>query len=279
MIRSFLMLGIGSILFFSCSNKNNEKISRQMDTTEVIVPMPTSVPAQDTSGMMVKGGITLTPFKGSAEFNDADLECNKPEENAKLKSGDVQFSYVLKNYTLGVPTPDAATKHCNNSPKGQHIHLILNNEPYIAHYETDFTEKLKDGHYVALSFLSRSYHESLKQFEAFDLRQFTVGNVPAKKIDLTKPSLFYSRPKGEYTGEDVKRILLDFYLVNTALDPKGNKVKATINGNEFMVDQWQPFIIEGLPMGENTVQLELVDKNGKFVEGPFNKVERKFTLK
>jgi hypothetical protein len=280
MIRSFLISGIiVPALFFSCSNKNNEKTSQQMDTTEVVVPMPNTAPAEDTTGMMMKGGIKLVPFKGSMEFNDASLECNKPAENAKLPSGDVQFSYVLKNYTLGIPTPDASSKHCNNSPKGQHIHLILNNEPYIAHYETDFIEKLKDGHYVALSFLSRSYHESLKQFEAFDLRQFTVGNIPAKKVDLTKPFLFYSRPKGEYTGEDDQRILLDFYLVNTTLDPKGNKVKATINGNEFMIDQWQPFAIEGLPMGESTVQLELVDKDGKYVEGPFNKVERKFTLK
>jgi hypothetical protein len=279
MRRSFLIGFIAPALLFSCSNKTTEKTSLEMDTTEVVVPMPTPTPSADTAGTMVKGDIRLVPFKGSMEFNDASLECMKPEENAKLKSGDVQFSYVLKNYTLAVPTPDAANKHCNNSPKGQHIHLILNNEPYIAHYETDFTEKLKDGHYVALSFLSRSYHESLKQFEAFDLRQFTVGNVPAKKMDLTKPFLFYSRPKGEYTGEDTKRILLDFYLVNITLDPQGNKVKATINGNEFMIDQWQPFAIEGLPMGENTVQLELVDKDGKFVEGPFNKVERKFTLK
>jgi hypothetical protein len=282
MTRSFLIVFISSsVILFSCSKKNNEKSSQQMDTTEVIIPMPTNtaIPSGDTAGSVTKGGITLTPFKGSAEFNDASLELNKPEENVKLKSGDVQFSYVLKNYTLGVPTPDAANKHCNNSPKGQHIHLILNNEPYIAHYETDFTEKLKDGHYVALSFLSRSYHESLKQFEAFDLRQFTVGNVPAKKVDLSKPHLFYSRPKGEYTGEDTKRILLDFYLVNTSLDPKGNRVKATINGSEFIIEQWQPYIMEGLPLGENTVSLELVDKDGNFVDGPFNKVQRKFTLK
>jgi hypothetical protein len=281
MTRSFLIVCIPSLLMLFSCGKNSEKSSQKTDTTEVIVPMPNSDTSStaDTSGSVIMGGIKLTPFRGSAEFNDAALELNKPEENSRLKSGEVKFSYVLKNYTLGVPTPDAGTKHCNNSPKGQHIHLILNNEPYIAHYETDFTEKLKDGHYVALSFLSRSYHESLKQFEAFDLRQFTVGDVPAKKIDLSTPHLFYSRPKGEYTGEDTKRILLDFYLVNSTLDPQGNKVKATINGNEFMIDQWQPYIIEGLPLGENTVQLELVDKNGKFVEGPFNKSERKFTLK
>jgi hypothetical protein len=37
--------------------------------------------------------------------------------------------------------------------------------------------------------------------------------------------------------------------------------------------------MEGLPLGENTVSLELVDKDGNFVDGPFNKVQRKFTLK
>jgi hypothetical protein len=63
------------------------------------------------------------------------------------------------------------------------------------------------------------------------------------------------------------------------LDPKGNRVKATINGSEFIIEQWQPYIMEGLPLGENTVSLELVDKDGNFVDGPFNKVQRKFTLK
>jgi len=73
--------------------------------------------------------------------------------------------------------------------------------------------------------------------------------------------------------------MLDFYLVNTELSPEGNKVRATINGTEFMLDRWMPYIMEGLPMGENTVKLELVDNNGNVLPGPFNSVERTFTLK
>jgi hypothetical protein len=276
MKNSFLILSfLGLVLINSCSNPV-ETGSSDNDTTEVVKANPVD---SVNPAAISKGGIIVTPFSGSPDFPDAVLEMNAPSDNAKLKSGDVNFIYEVKNFTLGSQTPDAQNKHCSNSAKGQHIHLILNNEPYIAHYETNFTEKLKDGHYVSLSFLSRSYHESLKHFEAFDLRQFTVGNAESKKADLTKPFLFYSRPKGEYIGDDTKKILLDFYLVNTNLSDTANKVKANINGNEFILSKWQPYTLEGLPMGENTIKLELVDKDGKFIEGPFNRVERKITLK
>ena len=89
--------------------------------------------------------------------------------------------------------------------------------------------------------------------------------------------VFYSRPKGTYKGEDTKKVMLDFYLVNTDLTD-GNQVRATINGTEFMVKEWAPMIIEGLPMGENTVKLELLDADMKLISAPFNPVERTFTL-
>jgi hypothetical protein len=72
--------------------------------------------------------------------------------------------------------------------------------------------------------------------------------------------------------------MLDFYLVNTTLDPGGNRVRATINGNEFMIDRWVPFQMEGLPAGENTVKLELIGSNGSVLPGPYNSVTRTFTV-
>ncbi|MTI19743.1 phosphopeptide-binding protein, partial [Fulvivirga sp. RKSG066] len=62
------------------------------------------------------------------------------------------------------------------------------------------------------------------------------------------------------------------------LSPEGNKVRATINGEEFMIDEWAPHQIEGLPIGEVTVKLELLGENGQLVSSPFNPVERKVTL-
>lgn len=235
--------------------------------------MGSSILAQDNA-------IKLVPVNGSPEFANARLTLLSPEKNTKTPSAEVTFKYALSNYKLSEQTSDAVNKHCNNSSKGQHIHLILNNEPYLARYDTLFTEKLKSGRYIALSFLSRSYHESIKTPSAFDLREFVVGDsAKTNPSDLSKPLMFYSRPKGEYSGGDTENILLDFYLANVKLSKKGYKVKATINGKEFIITQWQGYFIQGLPKGESTIQLELIDKKGKRVDAPFNPVVRKITLK
>ena len=91
--------------------------------------------------------------------------------------------------------------------------------------------------------------------------------------------MHYSRPKGTYIGEaDTKKVMLDFYLANVELGPS-HQVKASINGEDHMIDTWQPYYIEGLPMGENTIELSLLDNNGKLVDTPLNPVTREFTLK
>ncbi|MBK6267022.1 phosphopeptide-binding protein [Marivirga sp. S37H4] len=262
----FLIAGI-----FACNTGTKEE-----NTTEGSENDTTSTVEETESN------ISLTPVE-SPDFEDAILEMLSPQENASgIESGEVKFSYNVKNYELATQTIDADIKNCANSPQGQHIHLILNNEPYTAHYESEFNKDLEEGHYVALSFLSRSYHESIKSYGASNIRQFTVGR-PAEdmeQVDLSDPHMFYSRPKGTYEGDDTKKILLDFYLVNTELSQEGNKVRATINDEEFMIDNWQPFYIEGHEEeGEMTIKLELLDANGELIPSPYNPVERTITLK
>lgn len=262
--------------FTSCDNSRTDRV--QTGTGDSIPADKTEV-SLDTAGMIESGSIRIIPLKGSPDFPDASLEVNLPEQNAQLKSGEVTFNFEIKNYQLKKQTPNPSCNQCNNSKDGQHIHLILNNEPYIAIYDTVYKQTLKDGRYIALSFLSRSYHESLKHFGAFDVRQFTVGKTKDKPADLTRPLLFYSRPKGEYAGEFAKNILLDFYVLNTDLSREGKKIRVTINGNEFIIVKWQPYIIQGMPMGENIIKLELIDENGKLLESPANSIERKIILK
>ena len=224
-----------------------------------------------------KGGLKLHKLNNSPAYITAKLSQTAPVTGDKPAAGEVAFDYTVENYQLGQQTVEGIP--LANSAKGQHIHLILNNEPYSAHYEPVFKKEMEAGHYVALSFLSRSYHESVKNKDAFTLNQFTVGDAEGEDIDLAKPLMFYSRPKGEYKGEAAtKYVLLDFYLINITLSDIGYKVRATINGNDFLLDSWEPLLIEGLPMGENTVKLELLDAEGNLVSAPFNPVERKVTL-
>ena len=225
-----------------------------------------------------KHGIKLYRVEDSPDFPDAKLTMKIPEDNALLPEGKVSFQYDLSGYDLGKQTGDH--HDCANSAKGQHIHLILNNEPYIALYDTKYSQELKPGGYVALSFLSRSYHESVKHKGAYSLNYFIVGDDPSKhKVDLKAPLMFYSRPKGDYKGEaETKRILLDYYLVNCDLSKKGYNVKCTIDGTEFNFTKWEPYFIEGLGMGTHTITLELQDKYGMTVENKFNPVERHINL-
>lgn len=265
-IRFSILFAMATI--FACSTGNKEEKAENEDKS-------TEEKSQESVS-----SISLTPVE-SPQFDDSMLEMLSPMENkTNIEPGPVKFSYNVKNYELATQTIDADVKNCANSAKGQHIHLILNNQPYSAHYEAEFTKDLEEGHYVALSFLSRSYHESVKSYGAANIRQFTVGKEPTGQeiADLSDPHMFYSRPKGTYTGDDAKKVLLDFYLLNTELSEEGNKVRATINGEEFMIDKWQPYFIEGAEMGEMSIKLELLDAKGELIPSPFNPVERTVTL-
>lgn len=223
--------------------------------------------------------LSLTPLSGSPDFSEATLDLKTKDE----EGGELTLEFEVENYELGAQTTPAQPNGLANSGKGQHIHLIVDNGPYSAHYEpTATTDKLKEpGTHVVLAFLSRSYHESVKNMDfdasSFVIEQFQVGD-DAEPVDLSEPHMFYSRPKGTYKGSDTEKLLLDFFLLNVDLSPDGNKVRATINGEEFIITEWQPYVVEGLPMGEITVKLELIDADGDAIPGPFNTVERKVTL-
>ena len=213
--------------------------------------------------------ISLIKLQGSPDYDEAKLTLNGLNENNN------EFNFEVDNYELGIQTESEFKFKLANSAKGQHIHFIENNGPYSAHYTNKFEKKLKDGNNVILAFLSRSHHESVKNPNAYVFTQIGEGD----KIDLEKQFLFYSRPKGTYTGEDTERLLLDFYLVNTSISSDGNKVRVTIQDSEFLVDEWAPYIIEGLPKGEISIKLELLNSNGELIETPFNPSIRKIILK
>ena len=225
-----------------------------------------------------KQAITLTKAPASPEYPDAGLTKSGVTVAENDSMFTVDYSFDVTNYELGAQTEDAETRGIANSGKGQHIHFIVNNGPYSAHYMPGVNNQLDTGNYVVLAFLSRSYHESVKSEGAFHIENLTVGDVEAVEADLTAAHLFYSRPKGTYKGADTQKVMLDFYLLNTSISADGNKVRATINGNEFMIDEWAPHYIEGLPMGEATIKLELLDAEGNLIPGPFNSVERTVTL-
>lgn len=282
-----------AVIGFTACGSSEEK-NDQPET-----PEEDGVVNDSTAVVENESGITITPLTDSPKFAEAKLSVASPgyDENALVfedengdeasyATEDLTIDFDVEGYQLGEQTSDAEGKGLSNSGKGQHIHLILNNGPYRAVYDPkgvkfEGEKALEDGSYVMLAFLSRSYHESVKSPGAAVLHTFTVGEGgEASNFDVYGQHMFYSRPKGGVTlkGDDTKKVILDFYLWKTELSEGGNYVEATIGEYTQKLTQWTPYVIEGLPMGDHTLKLELKDAEGNVIEGPYNSVERTFTL-
>jgi hypothetical protein len=176
---------------------------------------------------------------------------------------------------------------CNNSDKGQHIHFILDNKPYVALYEPKHevvVPKGGDEHYL-LVFLSRSYHESVKSKGAADIMHFKIDEKgKLQKMEVPKtPMVFYSRPKGDYIGaKNTDNLLLDFYVWNANLSDSSYTVKALLKADgmdtSFTINSWVPRFLKHVPMGKPSITLILCDKDGNRVDGPNTKASREFNL-
>ncbi|MBE7174846.1 MAG: hypothetical protein INR69_00490 [Mucilaginibacter polytrichastri] len=268
----FTGLCASALLFASCGGSGS---SGSTDSTAT-----DSAATTDTTAATA-GGLSIEPLTKSTEFPGASLKITDLKAS-KVSADSVKLDvkYAVSNFKLTQMTMDEHGDMANNSKQGQHIHFILDNKPYQALYKPEKSDTIGVGEHYLMSFLSRSYHESIKEKDAYVLKHFKV-DADGKITDLpapTTPMIFYSRPKGTYEGKDLSYLLLDFYLVNTKLDD-GHKVKATINGQSFDIDKWQPYFIRGAKPGDLTVTVELQDKDGKTLSGENTTVERKVTLK
>ncbi|TXD80970.1 hypothetical protein ESY86_19600 [Subsaximicrobium wynnwilliamsii] len=263
------MLSIVALSFvLSIGCKENKK-------TETQTSMATEMENDSTAA-----SITIEKLEGSPKYADASLKMTKPTKMEIDKAGEIDFAFEVNNYELGEQTDSPLAAKLANSDKGQHIHFILDNQPYSAHYESDFKKEMPSGTHYLVAFLSRSYHESVKNENSLVTKKIILGGATDDmNVNFEEPTLIYSRPKGEYSGADTENLLLDFFLLNTTLSDSGNKVRATINGKEFMITEWAPQVIKGLPKGEVTIKLELLDAEGNLLPGGFNEVTRTVTLK
>ncbi len=213
-----------------------------------------------------------------------------PKMDQVLSTDEVVVKLDLRQYEVG---PDAKTG-------GPHVHLILDNEPYKAIYADGLgsgvkLEKLAEGTHVLRAFPSAGprddkgalHHESRKNEGAFTWVRFHVksrgGALDLAAVDpTTKPTLTYSRPKGEYTvgTPDHARFLVDYYVTGCTLSTNGYHVVATLDGKKVGTwSTWERFILPEPPaVGEHTIKLELLDREDAVVEGPFNSTERKFKV-
>lgn len=313
--RNFLPVSLAlatfALLFASCSAGNSDNASTT--ATSTVTPPPTQ-----TLTVVPRPQKILGLMKARSEQDEAKpvLKIVSPEKDAVINGSTVEVKLILSGDLKGyMPHKDPATG------KGNHIHVILDNQPYEAYYELGQPFELRNvvaGKHTLRVFPSRPWHESYKNDSAFQMVAFTVkgggdaskptttnsgqtmannnsgANQPAPRegkevsastagdVDPSKPLLTYSRPKGEYKGEDADPIMIDFWLSGAKLKGDGGeyRVRYIIDDDDAKyIDKWEPIWLSGWINGKHTVRLELLDKDGKPVEnGGYNTTSREITV-
>ena len=168
---------------------------------------------------------------------------------------------------------------------GNHLHLIVDNEPVREIYDLEQPTIIKDlapGSHTIRVLAVRPWGESYKTEGAYAQTIFNVlAETNDNRPDPNLPLLTYNLPAKTYGSET---FLLDFYLTNAPLHAiaKNNpnlmdwRVKATVDGDSFILPDWQAVYLTGIEPGENWVQLELVDEAGQDIENVFNNTVRVF---
>ncbi|AFY40447.1 hypothetical protein Lepto7376_4339 [[Leptolyngbya] sp. PCC 7376] len=195
-----------------------------------------------------------------------------PQPNEILQSSRVAIELEVKDLPL-FKDPDLEM--------GPHLHLFIDDQPYRAVYDVSepiIFEDLNPGSHLIRVFASRPWHESFKNEGAYAQTTFSVFTENNTRLpNFSEPLLTYSRPQGTYGAEP---IMLDFYLTNAPLhfvaqaDEEDSiadwRIRATVNGESFILDNWQPIYLEGFKKGENWLKLEFVDSQGELVDNVYN---------
>jgi hypothetical protein len=255
--------------------------------------------------------------RGEQDTANPTLKFIEPTDSATVNGSTIKVRLELGGDLKGYkPMKDPQTQ------MGNHIHIILDNQPYEAHYNLDTGFELRnvaDGEHTLRVFPSRPWHESYKNNGAFQMIRFAVknggadatkpvttnsgqqmsnvnanantsaapegkemANSKAGAIDMNKPLLTYSRPKGEYKSADAEAVMIDFWLSNAKLADDGGEYRVRYsvdNGEAKFIDKWQPIWESGWVDGKHSIKLELVDKNGNLIDnGGYNSTTREITV-
>jgi hypothetical protein len=251
--------------------------------------------------------------RGEQDSAQPTLKIVEPAANSTVNSSTVKVKLEISGDLKGYkPHKDPQTQ------MGNHIHVILDNQPYEAYYNLDQEFELRnvaDGDHTLRVFASRPWHESYKNSGSFQMVKFSVKNgggdntkpattntgqqmsnanaapTPEGKdmqnstagaVDPAKPLLTYSRPKGEYKGVESDPIMIDFWLANAQLKGDGGtyRVRYSVDGGEAKyIDKWAPVWLNGWTAGKHTIKLELVDEDGSVIDnGGYNSTTREITV-
>ena len=213
----------------ACQSNQNANTTATTAATPPGEQKLTQVPRPQTIEQMMKD-------RGEQDQAKPTLRIVAPANNATINGSTVEVKLDLSGELKGyMPHKDPATG------KGNHIHVILDNQPYEAYYEINAQpfelRNVAEGKHTLRVFPSRPWHESYKNDGAFQMVEFTVkGGGDASKPTTTNT--------GEKMASPAKP-----ESANTSPTParEGKDYSPSQSGN---VDTTKPLLTYSRPKGE-----------------------------
>ncbi len=283
-MKQALVLGI-ALAFAGCggggeraeypSTASTDPSADEMGLASADAGTPAPEPIAEEAAPTPAPPMVVQGMSGAIEGVMPSLRVTAPRAGQTIRSGAVMVRFTLQHWELA-------------SPAGPHVHVIVDNEPYIpvratepfdlaALVQTSLGHPLAEGTHVLRMFPSRGQHESVKDAGAFAVVVFNYGHAtPDFAFDPTAPLLTFSRPKG--CNPSGQHVLLDFFMANGELGTDSFRVRYTIDGTSGLITSWVPHWLENLGDGSHEIRLELLDVGGNPVPGMFNDTTRTFTV-
>lgn len=281
-----LLLFLQLLALAACSSSANDNAHTTATTT--ITPAPTQVLSVVPRPEKI---VEIMKERGEQDQAMPILRIMSPADGSTVSGPTISVKLGLRGDLKGYQL------HLDPvSGMGNHLHVILDNEPYEACYDVGqpfVLQKVAPGKHTLRVFAARPWHESYKNSEAFQMLSFTVRGdsemaksettTPiAGEVDPTKPLMTYSRPKGEYKGEDAGPMMIDFWLLNAKLKGDGGEYRIRYfidDDNPRYIDKWEPVWLKGWTPGKHTVRLELLGADQyPVLNGGYNITTREITV-
>lgn len=209
------------------------------------------------------------------------LSIEAPADNSLLPAG----PWTLKLSVRDWPLTDAGTLGL-----GAHVVVQIDDqdpirlshapEPGATSLQVELPELGAGSHRVS-AYAARPWGEAVKDPGAFDqVRLARVSANPLSQPPQGSPQLI---PTASLAGSLHQPVLIDWLLRDAPLQGlrpgDGSwRLRITVNGDSFLVDDHRPLWLRGWRSGSNAVLLELVDGQGAPLNPPFNSLVREVRI-
>jgi hypothetical protein len=205
--------------------------------------------------------------------HDPQVSILAPRDGAVLPAGPVTLQLQVRDW----PLVDAGPLGL-----GPHVVLLVDDQPPlpVTGLKVELPGLTPGSHRIT-AYAARPWGEAVKSPGAS--AQIRVQRVAANPLAIPQPGtpqLLVVSPESQASREPV---LLDWLLLDAPLqglrDNDGSwRLRVTVNGDSFLVDQNAPLWLKGWERGSNSLLLELVDGRGDPLNPPFNSVVSELVL-